>query len=339
MIAAVAKPINKWPVRRLRAGISTALLIAAVRAAGAPADTGVRILTTINTDSVTVGQRLEVKYRVDYPDTLERLPLTGLDPGNCRLLNISWLDNRTETGRSETAEISLMTLDLESAEFPGATLRFLSPAGDTLSVTADGVSVPVRALAAAPAGTAPGENLKPLKEPWQAPADYRWIYLAAAALLLAAVLGYLWWRRRKRRVVPPAPKPVLPPDFIALQELTRIEGLNLPGSGEFKKYYSLLTDAVRRYLEGRFKIDAMDRTTSEVLSDLERASKPVDNLEALLQEADLVKFAKRVPGIPAALEAMKTARGIITRTARGTISELMPGMESEPVREETPSGR
>ena len=345
MTAVVRNQMRKWPVCLSPAIVLTAvvlpvlLLTTDIQAAGSPVETGVRIQTTINTDSITVGQRLHVKYVIDYPDSLERLPLAGLNPGNCRLLNISWQDNRPEMGRRQTAEISLMTLDLESAEFPGAELRFRTPAGDTLSVLADGVSVPVRALAAAPAGPVPGENLKPLKEPWEAPADYRWIYIAAAAVLLAAVLSYLWWRRRKQRVIPPVPKPVLPPDFIALKELIRIEGLNLLPSGEFKKYYTLLSNAVRCYIEGRFRVDAMDRTTAEVLRDLERAHKLIDNLKAFLEEADLVKFAKLVPGVPAGEEAMKNARAIITRTARGTISELLPGAEDKQTVEEIPAGR
>jgi hypothetical protein len=299
----------------------------------------VSVTTTISSDSVTVGQRLQVKYTVQYPDSLVRLPLEGLAAGNCRLLGVSWLDHRPETGRNETATINLMTLDLETAEFPGARLRFLSPAGDTLSVQADGVSVPVRSIASVPAGAAPGENLKPLKEPWEAPADYRWLYITLAVVAAAGGLLYWWLRRRRRRMLVPEPIPVLPPDYIALQELVRVEGLGLLNRGEFKTYYTLVTDAVRRYLEGRFRIEAMDRTTAEVLDDLERARKPVEGLEALLQEADLVKFAKLVPGITAGQEAMKTARDIVTRTAQQAVSDLLPGVGEEEKAHPAPAGR
>jgi len=83
----------------------------------------------------------------------------------------------------------------------------------------------------------------------------------------------------------------------------------------------------------------MDRTTAEVLRDLKQAHKPIDNLEVFLQEADLVKFAKLVPGVPAGEEVMKIARAIITRTARGTISELLPSEEDKQTVEGAPAGR
>ena len=147
---------------------------------------------------------------------------------------------------------------------------------DLLSTVRRG-AVPVRALATA------GGDLKPLKEPWTAPADYRWIIIAAAIVILAAGAAYFLWKRRKKRVVVKEPVPELPADFVALRELRRIENLKLLEAGEFKQYYTLITDAIRNYIEKRFGVDALDRTTNEILFDLERKRKHVDNLERLLQ--------------------------------------------------------
>jgi hypothetical protein len=274
---------------------------------------GVVIGTTVDTDSVTVGERLHVRYRIDCPDSLEVLPLEGLDMGTCRLMSLRW-DEQREAGRLlKTADLELITLDLEEARLPAAEVRFRTPSGDTLSAFTDEVTVPVRALATA------GGELKPLKEPWTAPADYRWMIIAAALVILAAGASYLLWKKRRRRVVVKQPVPELPADFVALRELRRIENLKLLEAGEFKRYYTLITDAMRNYIEKRFGVDALDRTTGEILRDLERKRKRVDDLEQLLQESDLVKFAKFIPPQSTAQEAMTTAREIVAKTAQKNI--------------------
>jgi hypothetical protein len=274
---------------------------------------GVVIGTAVDADSVTVGERLLVRYRIDCPDSLEVLPLEGLDMGTCRLISIGW-DEHREAGRLlKTADLELFTLDLEKAHLPAAEVRFRTPLGDTLSAFTDEVTVPVRALATA------GGELRPLKEPWTAPADYRWIIIAAALVVLAAAASYFLWMRRKQRVVVKEPVPELPADFVALRELRRIENLKLLEAGEFKQYYTLITDAIRNYIEKRFGVDALDRTTNEILFDLERKHKHVDDLERLLQEADLVKFAKFIPSVSSAREVMITARDIVAKTAPKSI--------------------
>ncbi len=277
---------------------------------------GIRLQTTVDADSITVGERLHVRYIVDYSDSLEMLPLTELDTGSCRLLSIRWDEEKLGGRRRRIAKITLLTLDLEEAYLPGARLRFLTPSGDTLIAVAKDAWVAVRSLAGA------GGDLKPLKDPWTAPADYLFYILAACLVVLLAVGLYLWLRRRRHRVIAETPKPELPPDFVALQELNRIERMKLLEQGEFKRHYTLVTEVIRRYLEKRFGIDAMDRTTSEILSDLWRDGKPVDGLEELLREADLVKFAKFIPGIEAGKRNLEAARRLVVQTTPPSVPEV-----------------
>ena len=75
-------------------------------------------------------------------------------------------------------------------------------------------------------------------------------------------------------------------------------------NNEIKKYYSELTEIVRAYIEKELKIPALEITTHELVDILSafNKSKTIDasketikKLNALLQEADLVKFAKSTP--------------------------------------------
>jgi hypothetical protein len=192
---------------------------------------------------------------------------------------------------------------------PAIAAGFVTPSGDTLIAFAEEVEIPVRGMAAGADGP------KPLKEQWVAPADYTKWLLGGLALLVAAAALVWWLRRRARKTEEAPPEPKLPADYIALTELTQIEKMNLLDSGRFKQYYTLITDVVRRYLEARYTIDAMDRTTSELLSELEsRRRRRVEKLEDLLNEADLVKFARLVPGIEAGHNAISMAREIVVKT-------------------------
>ena len=90
--------------------------------------------------------------------------------------------------------------------------------------------------------------------------------------------------------------------------------MNLLEDGQYKKYYTLVIDVVRHYLERRYGVQTMDRTTDEILSELDSRRLRVDELEPLLREADLIKFAKYKPEIFVGRRAMQTARDIVVQT-------------------------
>ena len=280
--------------------------------------------TTVSAvDSVTVGELFRVRHTFVYHDSLKMMVPTEIDAGSCRILSLVWSEERSDDKIEKTAALTLITLDLEEARLPELAIEFHTPTGDTLIAFGDEVVIPVRHIAAA------GEESRPLKEQWVAPQSYwKWIVAAAALIVAAAVL--IWWlRRRARRVLEEPPEPKLPADYVALTELTRIEKMNLLRSGEFKTYYSLVTDAVRRYLDARFGVDAMDRTTAELLDELDERGRRVDKLDDLLNEADLVKFAKQVPAVDAGMSAMSSAREIVVKTTPKKIVPIGNGSACE----------
>ena len=71
-----------------------------------------------------------------------------------------------------------------------------------------------------------------------------------------------------------------------------------------EEYYSELTEIVRGYIERELKVPALENTTDEVLAmikdfknadSIETSKETIKKLKDLLQEADLVKFAKSKP--------------------------------------------
>ena len=282
--------------------------LVAIGALSVSAPGGIEIDTRVGADSVTVGERFRVVHSVSYPDSFTLLPPEAFDTGTCRLVSVAWKEEKKQGRTTKTVDLEVMTTDLERAHMPKAAFGFRAPAGDTLVVYSDEVEVPVRHL------TGAKSEPKPLKPQWEAPRSYTFVYWIAAALALATIAFWLF-RRWRRRVVVKAPEPELPADFVALQRLDEIERMNLLEKGEIKTHYTLVIDTLRKYMEKRYEILAMDQTTDEILWDLRRAGAETADIEPVLREADLMKFAKHRPDASATGRLIYTVRGIVVQTA------------------------
>jgi len=101
------------------------------------------------------------------------------------------------------------------------------------------------------------------------------------------------YARKVRDIFRPAPP--LPPHIAAIQALETLHNQKLWQSGRHKQYYSGLTDILRTYLAGRYGFGAMEMTSDEILAAVRRYDLPqkcVMDLQAILRDADLAKFAK-----------------------------------------------
>ena len=131
-----------------------------------------------------------------------------------------------------------------------------------------------------------------------------WLGLLAAAI--AAVLLWWAWRRYRNR-----PKPPVDPYVRAQQEFARIAARRLLEDGQSEEYFTAMVDVAREYLVAR--IPGVRR--SDTSSELVRAMKPRDGAEAelprLLDEADLVKFARAEISLEDAREAGLALKAIV----------------------------
>jgi hypothetical protein len=138
----------------------------------------------------------------------------------------------------------------------------------------------------------------------ESPLGSWWIYLLV--LVAITVIGYFIYKFIKKRQTQEKPEEIVfkTPIEKATTLLLQLEGKELWQKGEIKNYYSELTDIARNYIEEEIHIPAMESTTSELIEGLRKAAKQqklklsnetVENLEKVLKQADLVKFAKVKP--------------------------------------------
>jgi hypothetical protein len=148
-----------------------------------------------------------------------------------------------------------------------------------------------------------------------------WVWIILAVLLLAALLGWLWWRRRNRGLHEVIVEPPKPAHEVALQALRQLETRRLPLDGHVKQHYIELSEILRAYLENApvFGIPALEETTDEIvrsLKDRGTASERVQHVQALCEEADLVKFAKHQPPVDECMRSLERVADFVRQTAR-----------------------
>jgi hypothetical protein len=127
---------------------------------------------------------------------------------------------------------------------------------------------------------------------------------------IALFLLWWWWRKRKRG------RPVAVPDPYARaeREFTRVEALGLVDAGERGRHVALVIEVLRDYLAARYPSAPLALTSTELLGAVrtERAV-PNDRLMRVLNEADLIKFARRQVTADRARELGREARAIVAQ--------------------------
>ena len=178
--------------------------------------------------------------------------------------------------------------------------------------------VPIEVVTSLPPGNQSMRDIKDLETLSPRPRDTRWLGVLAASALL--VLLYLAGVRRARRrgrsgTTTPRPLPVAVSPFdSALAQLAEIEATRWPARGQVARHYERVADVLRRYLEDGHGVRATDRTTSELVWSLPPTLSNDGRrgeCRALLEEADLVKFARLRPDEAAAAAFLARAHALL----------------------------
>ncbi|WP_299124484.1 BatD family protein [uncultured Tenacibaculum sp.] len=157
-------------------------------------------------------------------------------------------------------------------------------------------------------------------EPYQFDDFKNYIYWTIAILVLIGLIIYYFVFRKKKEEQETVVVPLLPPYEEAIQKLQELDNKLLWQNNHIKKYYSELTGIVRSYIERELNIPALESTTDELIDTLkdfdetksiETTKETIQKLKELLQESDLVKFAKSKPLSHEIEQDRKDAKNVI----------------------------
>ncbi|MBD3169134.1 MAG: hypothetical protein GF307_06595 [candidate division Zixibacteria bacterium] len=162
------------------------------------------------------------------------------------------------------------------------------------------------------------KDIKPIVE---YPFPYwRYIIIIGAVLIIAGLVIFLLRKRKGKKGVFVTPaKPPDPPWVVASRMLEELKDARYAEKGEFKLFYFKLSEIAKYYIDKRFGLPAIERTTSEIKIDFDRykPSELDDSFIEFLDYSDLVKFAKYPSTLSESSKWFDYVEDLVIRTKPG----------------------
>ena len=269
-----------------------------------------RLETTVDPSTATVGDRLRLTVRaVAEGDVQISSPSVG---GALGIFEVAGWEVEEAPGPGASPgrvfRYTLVPFDVGVATIPALSVPYRFGGGPVQYQPTPEIFVQVRSVLPPDAG-----DIRGLKGRLpRVPNEWFWGLLAVGTVL-AFLVYFLRTRRRPGTDLPPGPPP-RPAHLVALEALDRLEK---DLAGPAKPFYSRLTDIWRVYLEARFGLPALDRTSGEIaqsLRNLPVSSEQKRRLREWLDVSDLAKFAKTEPGNEARLAHLDLVRSFVDST-------------------------
>jgi len=129
---------------------------------------------------------------------------------------------------------------------------------------------------------------------------HKYWFMTGLALIVLTIIAIILIKKFKRSK--PDEEVVVPKeeaDVVAIKQLKALEAAELWQKGNINKYYTELSHILREYLENRFMLSALEKTTDEIEMLLkyhkEVEAKHREQFTELMQLCDMAKFAKQEP--------------------------------------------
>jgi len=259
---------------------------------------GVSVDARLDRTEITVGDRVNLDISISADTTLDIvLPPTEDLLGVFEVKDYQSSDPViNDEGRREYHYwFNMTTWTTGRWLVPPLTVTFTDSLGRSGSASSDSLFIDVKSLLAeAGADTIDIRDLKPqYSVPPQRSIFY---YIAGAAVILAVLVWYLLRRRRRKTAaLIEDTRTVWERTF---DELTALRNSNCLAEQQWREWYFALTEIFRRYVDGRYGVDTLEATTTEVKQILPALPLGPAEREAavkFMDLADLVKFARLVP--------------------------------------------
>jgi hypothetical protein len=219
-------------------------------------------------------------------------------------------------GRAHAFELDVLALEAGELRLPGIKVRFVGPQGELT----DAQTEPRMVTVVSPLANEPSAAPKPAAEPVSVLVeDFTLAWLGGALLAAAAVAALTLYiarvLRQRPQPLPPLP-PEIPPWQTALQKLSALDASRdaMVADARGAELVEAVGNVIRQYLGERYGFDGLERTTEELMGALE-ALRPTEislsTVALLLEQCDLVKFARVAPDAALCAELHRDARGLV----------------------------
>ena len=272
-----------------------------------------------STKNIKIGEQIEYKISVQAPADAAVVFPEGQTFGALEMVKTNPTDTLKEAGKFRLEKAYYLTqFDEGKYTIPQQKIQISHKDFYTDSLLVEVHNVAVDTL------KQPLYDAKPIAEV-TSPSSFRlwlWIVLGLVVLLFSATALYFFIFRKKKLSAEEERKK-LPPFERAIQDLKDLQNSKYLIESQHKAYYTRLTDIVKEYLEDEVHILAKESTTDELLAKvtalqqtgkLHLSEETINNLKRVLQNADLVKFAKSKPSDNNAEYDRETIERVVIKT-------------------------
>ena len=264
-------------------------------------ESSISIDSKVDKSTITIGDLVTYSIIVTHEAEVQvELPELGANLGAFEIRDYTVYEPVSQNTKSIAQfDYIISTFEVGEFEIPPLSFFYSFPPDSTKHV------LKTRKLKILVESLKPSEegDIRGIKDPLVLPRNYRkwiiWGSIGFASLILACALFYIWRRKRAGKgLLPEKIVPARPAHEIALEELTAIKESSLLQEGKVKEFYVQISEVIRRYVEGRYFIVAMELTTFELIENLQRSEISAEEIEMFhefLITCDLVKFAKYKP--------------------------------------------
>ena len=260
-------------------------------------------------ENLTVGDRavLSIKAKGLTLDSLDKQKLSGLNFGDFELLDV-------KQGNDGAVNFVLTSFKAGKVELLSVEIPYIVN-GDNKFVKTTALPIEIKSVMDP---QKPSSDIADIKGIFVYGHGVVWYLKLLLILLLLAVVGYFIYLYIKKRNRKPTPEEIImaiPPKEYAISQLEKLKEENLIEKGQIKEYYDKLSDILRFYVSRVYKIDGMEKTTTELYHLLKNYA-PADfnrDLKQYLITCDFVKFAKVIPSQQDMQDDFTKAKGFVER--------------------------
>lgn len=298
-----------------------------VRAETQPAEKSlICVESFVDRATITIGDRILYTLKITTdPEIKLEPPSLGSNLGAFEVKDYKFHDpEKAKDGRViDKSEYLITTFTTGEYVIPPITISYTDPKGKTKQIKSEPLFILVKSVGASASDK---EDIRGLKYPIDIKGGY-WAYLLILPVLaILGAGGLLYYRHKSRGLALPEIRQELqkPAWEVALCELDNLRDSDLLERRQIKRYISILSEIVRKYIERRWEVSALDRTTEEIRGGIKRIKleqRVVESIYGLLFFCDFVKFAKYVPSAEEVGKGLSDAYDIVNMTKQEKAEE------------------
>jgi hypothetical protein len=261
----------------------------------------IAVNSTVDRDRILIGDVITYSLIVERDADVEVvMPSLAQNLGMFEIRNYEVLEPQKVDGKTvEQTDYLISTFDTGDYVIPDLEINYRVQGDSSWQVIkTEPIDIFVESLNPDEAG-----DIRDIKPPLTPPRDYTMLIwmIIFAVLIIAAILFAIYYIKRLREgksIIPRRSTPPRPAHEIAFEQLNALKKSDLIAQNRIKDFYTEVSDTLRRYIQNRYFILAMEKTTSELLDDMAAnglADEYNETVRSVLTQSDFVKFAKFIP--------------------------------------------